>query len=726
MEEKDAQFLKRLLATFKAEAAEHISAISSGLVELEKAAPDMQAGIIESVFRESHSMKGAARAVNLSTIETLCQSFEDVLSALKRKQITPAAEIIDLLHRAINILGELIAGVGETGDFVSPGRARIRDLLRDFEQIMKGAAYSYSERAHNQRAHDHREPEPGAPAGSSSAAAISPGTVRVTKQKLDSVLLQTEGLLSAKQAAGQRASELRDIIAKTKAVKEDALTAIWPEIRTSLQNFEKAVERDRRSLTGMVDGLMEDVKTISMLPFSSVLDLMPKVVRDLAHDQGKEAVLTISGAQIEIDRRILDDIREPVIHLLRNSIDHGIEKPAVRRAKKKDPAGSVNIDISQKEGKAVEVVISDDGSGIDIEKVRESALRLGVILREEAQKADEQKLLSLMFRSGVTTSPIITDVSGRGLGLAIVQEKVEKLGGAVFCEPAAGRTAFRLLLPLTLATFRGVQVRAAGGSVIIPLAGVDRAMRIKREDVRTIENRETILVDGQAVPLLPLWRVLELRRPEKRMTGPFLQVLVLGTAGRRIAFIVDEVLHEQEILVKDLGKQLARVRNVLGAAVLGTGQVVVVLNVQDLLKSALKTSLEKTVAPEKAAAEPASRKSVLVVEDSITARTLLKNIIEAAGYNVKTAVDGIDAFTILRTEDFDLVASDIDMPRMNGLDLTAKIRADKRLSNLPVVLITALESREDRERGIEVGANAYIVKSSFDQSNLLEVIKRLL
>nr|MDA8085641.1 response regulator [Nitrospiraceae bacterium] len=293
-------------------------------------------------------------------------------------------------------------------------------------------------------------------------------------------------------------------------------------------------------------------------------------------------------------------------------------------------------------------------------------------------------------------------------------------------EPAAGRTAFRLLLPLTLATFRGVQVRAAGGSVIIPLTGVDRAMRIKREDVRTIENRETILVDGQAVPLLPLWRVLELRRPEKRMTGPFLQVLVLGTAGRRIAFIVDEVLHEQEILVKDLGKQLARVRNVLGAAVLGTGQVVVVLNVQDLLKSALKTSLEKTVAPEKAAAEPASRKSVLVVEDSITARTLLKNIIEAAGYNVKTAVDGIDAFTILRTEDFDLVASDIDMPRMNGLDLTAKIRADKRLSNLPVVLITALESREDRERGIEVGANAYIVKSSFDQSNLLEVIKRLL
>ncbi len=728
MEEKDATFLKRLLATFKDEAAEHISAISSGLVDLERAAPEEQAGIIERVFRESHSMKGAARAVNLSTVETLCQSFEDVLFALKRKQIAIAADTIDVLHRSANVLGELISAVGEKGVFVVPERSRIRDLIRDFGQIMKGVALSASPSALSPAASSELGYE--AAAIRPGAQMISAGTVRVTKQALDSILFQAEGLLSAKQAAGQRAAELRGIIAKMVSVKEKEvfLTEVWPGIQNSLADLGKALEQDRRVLAGMVDGLMDEVKQISMLPFSSVLDLMPKVVRDLAHDQGKDAALTISGDQIEIDRRVLDEIREPLIHLLRNSIDHGIEKPAARTAKNKDPMGSIKIDIVQKEGKSVEVVVSDDGAGIDIDKVRDSAVRLGAVTPEEAGKAGGRELLPFIFRSGVTTSPIITDISGRGLGLAIVQEKVDKLGGAVFCEQAGGRTAFRLLLPLTLSTSRGVLVRAAGQSFILPSTGFDRAVRIKRDDISTVENRETVFIDGQAVPILPLWKVLEMPGPGKGTPElVFLQAAVLGTAGHRIAFAVEEVLHEQEILVKDLGKQLARVRNVLGAAVLGTGQVATVLNISDLLKSALKAAPEKIIAaPGETGAVPVVKKSILVAEDSITARTLLKNILEAAGYDVKTAVDGIDAFTMLRTGQFDLVASDVDMPRMNGLELTAKIRQDKRLSNLPVVLITALESREDRERGIEVGANAYIVKSSFDQSNLLEVIKRLL
>ncbi|MDA8325398.1 MAG: response regulator [Nitrospiraceae bacterium] len=720
MEDKDADFLKRLLETFKTEAAEHIAAISSGLIELEEAAPNMQAPIIERVFRESHSMKGAARAVNLSTIETLCQSFEDVLSALKRKQVPPEGEIMDLLHRSVNILGALISSVGEKGKF--PGRAGIRDLLRDFEGIMKRAAPAP---AASQSGYEAHLKAPGTP--------LTPaGTVRVSKRRLDSVLLQTEGLLSAKQSVSQRAAELREIMAMTGSFKKD-LAKILPGIpdefsrlHDSLLNFEKALEADRRSLAGMVDGLMDDVKTISMLPFSSILDLMPKVVRDLAHDQGKEAAFSVSGAEIEIDRRILDEIREPLIHLLRNSIDHGIEKRRERLAGKKDPVGSVRIDIAQKEGKTVEVAVSDDGAGIDLGKVRDSALRLGVLSREEAGKANEQKLLSLMFRSGVTTSPIITDISGRGLGLAIVQEKVEKLGGAVFCEPAgAAGAAFRILLPLTLATFRGVLVRAAGQLFIVPLMGLDRTVRVKRDDIRTVENRETVIIDGQTVPLLPLRQVLEIPVAEKATGAKFLQAAVLGAAGRRIAFGVDEVLHEQEVLVKNMGEQLVRVRNVLGAAVLGSGRVVTILNVADLLKSALKIA-PATPAPAETEGAPAARKSILVVEDSITARALLKNILEAAGYDVKTAVDGIDALTMLKTEQFDLAVSDVDMPRMNGLDLTAKVRADQRLSGLPVVLVTALESREDRERGIDVGANAYIVKSSFDQSNLLEVIRRLI
>ncbi|HEX9870966.1 MAG TPA: response regulator, partial [Candidatus Tectomicrobia bacterium] len=341
---------------------------------------------------------------------------------------------------------------------------------------------------------------------------------------------------------------------------------------------------------------------------------------------------------------------------------------------------------------------------------------------------DEQEALALIFHSGVSTSPLITDISGRGLGLAIAREKAEKLGGGVSLEtyPDVG-TTFRIVLPLTLTTFRGVLVRAADHLFVLPTTYVQRVLRVNHADIKTVENRETLQLNGQAVSLVRLADVVELARPNAG--GPAVErvpVVVLAAAERRMAFAVDAVLDEQEVLVKNLGPQLRRVRNIAGATILGTGQVVPVLNVPDVLKSAVRASAA-TVRPADApvVSTEASRKSVLVVEDSITARMLLKHLLEAAGYQVMTAVDGVDGFTQLRSGAADIVVSDVDMPRMNGFDLTAKIRSDKKLADVPVVLVTALESRSDRERGIEVGANAYIVKSSFDQSNLLEVIRRL-
>jgi two-component system chemotaxis sensor kinase CheA len=314
------------------------------------------------------------------------------------------------------------------------------------------------------------------------------------------------------------------------------------------------------------------------------------------------------------------------------------------------------------------------------------------------------------------------------LGLAIVREKVERLGGAVSVEthPDAG-TAFRMLLPLTLATFRGILVCIQEQCFILPTALVERVVAVSKEMIRTVENRETIELDGHAVALVRLQSVLALSPGATKMNAAGkIPAVVIRSGGKRIAFLVDAVAAEQEVLVKNLGPQLRRVRNVAGATILGTGKVALVLNVPDLMKSAVREASLPVVPGWVAEQVPAARKSILVTEDSITARMLLKGILESAGYNVKTAVDGSDALSALRTEDFDLVVSDVDMPRMNGFDLTAKIRADKKLSQLPVVLVTALESRSDRERGIDVGANAYIVKSSFDQSNLLGVIHRLI
>ena len=310
-------------------------------------------------------------------------------------------------------------------------------------------------------------------------------------------------------------------------------------------------------------------------------------------------------------------------------------------------------------------------------------------------------------------------------------------------------TTFRLLIPLTLATFRGVLVRVDEHLFVLPTINLERAVRVDKREIKTVENRETIRLDGQVLSTVRLGDALGLPHRNNGSSAPvgaqnsgsqssFFQnevmspnftshipMVVVAYADKRIAFQVDEVLDELQVLVKGLGKQLARVRNIAGATVLGTGKVAPVLNVPDLMKSAVR-SITAVRAAEKVEKEPARTGRILVAEDSITARILIKNILETAGYQVATAVDGTDAFTQLRSGEFDLVVSDVDMPRMSGFELTARIRDDKKLGELPVVLVTALESREDRERGIEVGANAYIVKSSFDQSNLLEVIRRLL
>jgi two-component system chemotaxis sensor kinase CheA len=323
---------------------------------------------------------------------------------------------------------------------------------------------------------------------------------------------------------------------------------------------------------------------------------------------------------------------------------------------------------------------------------------------------------------------MITDISGRGLGLAIVREKVEKLGGTVTMasEPKKG-TTFRMALPLTLSTCRGIIVRAGGQLFIVPDAGVERVARIDKALLKTVENRETVELDGEALSYIRLEDVLLLSR--QKLVGAdsdLMPLFVIGSGTRRVAFGVDAILEEQEVLVKSLGPQLARVRNITGATVLGSGKVAAILNPGDLVKSAIKGAAIPVSAGYAAGAAEAVRRSVLVVEDSITARTLLKNILETAGYRTITAVDGIDALTQIKTNEIDLVVSDVDMPRMNGFDLTAKIRDSREFADLPVVLVTSLDSREDRERGIDVGANAYIVKSNFDQSNLLDVIKRII
>jgi two-component system chemotaxis sensor kinase CheA len=800
MDDKDQKFMNHLLAIFKVEADEHLKRISSGLIELEKAEPpEMFAEIVEIVFREAHSLKGAARSVNLTDLEALCQVMEGVFSAMKRHELKGSPGLFDLLQQAVDHVGRILPVV--EGKRSAKEKALHKELINRLEEAAKGKETGFGipdpvsgiRQAESEEAAGAEEsppvsesrsvapeppsrPPPQQPAAPESPAdapeqVSNPGvteTVRVATTKLSSVLLQSEEMLSAKLAAGQRVVQMRETRSAFVAWKkewakiqpvahgvrklsekpaeagaEERLGEIRLELARLLDFLEwngafvkslegkyiaeaKTAEYDSRVLGGMVNNLLDDMKKVMMFPFSSLLEIFPKVVRDLSRDHGKEVALDIRGGEIEVDRRILEEMKDPLVHLVRNCVDHGIERPGEREGKNKERHGTVTILVAPKDNK-VEIVVADDGAGIGIARVRDAVRKLGLVPPEKMAELPDEDLLLYVFQSGVSTSPIITEISGRGLGLAIVREKVEKLGGTISLEsqPDAG-TTFRILLPLTVATFRGILVRVGEQAFVLPTTHVERVVGLKTGEIKTVENRETIQLDGRAVSLARLGDVLRLpaKIQDKERSGGF-QAVVLAVGDRRIAFLADEIMNEQEVLLKNLGPQLARVRNLSGATVLGNGRVVPILNVPDLMKSAVMSTLPSVGVGPEAREEEGRKESVLVVEDSITSRTLLKSILESAGYDVVTAVDGIDAFTRLRSVDFDLVVSDVDMPRMNGFDLTAKIRGDRKLSEMPIVLVTALESREDRERGIDVGANAYIVKSSFDQSNLLEVIRRL-
>lgn len=586
--------------------------------------------------------------------------------------------------------------------------------------------------------------------------------MRISVSKLDARLLEAEEMLTVKLSTDQRAEDVRELVKRLDAWRRE-WTAVEPEARALRQAISRpsttadhappcvarllaffdhnlnhldsftahvtalsrAADHDRQVTGKLVDDLLEDSKKLLLLPFATLAAPFPKLVRDLCRDQRKEADLLVRGEEVEIDKRLLEEMKDPLIHLLRNSVDHGIETPDERRRLGKPPRATITLALSRVNGNKVELLVSDDGAGMDAEKVKAAAVKRGFLSADDARQLGDAGAQRLAFEAEVSTSPIITRLSGRGLGLAIVREKVEKLGGTVSVESHARQgTHFSIVLPSTLATFRGILVGAAQRLFVVPTFHVERVARVKADEIHTVEGRDTVSLSGRALSLVRLTDVLELPRTEPHGERPAaIVILVLGTGDQRMAFAVDAALDEQEVLVKPLRKPLSRVRNIAGATVLGSGQVVPILNVSDLLKSARKAGSAATRAA--AGARPPEAKTVLVAEDSITSRMLIKGILESAGYTVHAAVDGMEAFTRLRAEHFDLLVSDVEMPRLNGFDLTAKIRADKKLAELPVVLVTALETREDRERGIDVGANAYIIKSSFDQSNLLDAVRRL-
>ncbi len=774
MADIDSEFLRELLDTFRQEAAEHLEKIVSGLLELEKdPVPARRQEVVEEVYRSVHSMKGAARAVNAAAVEGICQAFEGVLAAMKRGEFTPTPSHFDLFQQTADLFAGLLNEPQSVTEEERERLARCLCRLTDTDKDAPPAAPPESQErrepagalphaalpGHQQeQAEETAEPLPEVPedhaAGTGGAArdgAAVFSTVRIATSRLDTLFRQAEEMLVIKLNAGQRLASQRaqfaDCVAWERAWRKLApefkgLRATMGEDpggpmtrfldflewnRSFMEGFKKEattfslqLEEDHRAFTRMVDEHLDETKRALMLPFAALTPLLPKMVRDLGREQGKEIELTMSGTEIGLDRRVLEALKDPLLHLLRNSIDHGIEGPEARLRAGKAPAGRLAIEVRQTESNRIEVAVRDDGRGVDRRGVIAAAVKAGRLANDVTSSQD---ILPLLLASGVTTSRLVTDISGRGLGLAIVKENIEKVGGEITLESTAGAgTCFRLMLPAVLSSFKGVFIRSADQLFAIPSQYVRQVLRLAAAEVRTVEGRETIALGDDVVSLVRLAAILH-PEEEPAPAADRLAIVDLQAGRTRMAFVVDQILHQGEGLTKGLGKPLVRVRNVAGVTVLGSGELAPILNVSDLLLSARHQA--NTMAAVPAAEAATTGRAILVAEDSATSRTLLKNVLQSAGYRVTTAVDGQGAWDELKTGHYDAVVSDIEMPRLDGIELTTRIRAAKNLAELPVVLVTTLDSREDRERGVAAGANAYLAKSSFDQTNLLEVLRRL-
>lgn len=774
-------FRRQLMETFQAELMEHLGTLTDGCLALERQPPaESGARIVEEMFRAAHSLKGAARAVELEDLGLLAHRMEDVLSAIRKGQVTFSPELGDLFLHTLDLISHA-AEMHQQGSPLPPSRQR--PLLDQLEAAAKGQPFGAPASPLALGGEAVRESSPPAPpaakqrraAGETPSAApaapddqagttgpedsprsVGPkpgGTIRVSIKKLDALMEGMVELLVARMRPAHRLSELNQMRRRLgswethwrqvrgsynqlrrRKSSDPHLLALLDYVARSEENLRSLNEAatrmaggmtaDTRQLSLLTDEMQLNVHRVRMRPLDSLFSLFPRMMRDLARQAGKQVELVLAGEDTEVDRQVLEAMKDPLTHLLRNALDHGIEPPSLRTRLGKPAAGRIELSASQQGGMVV-LEVKDDGAGIDLDRVRDIACSRGLLDPDRAQDLDSAACHELLFHSGFSTKERADELSGRGVGLDAVKAGVESLQGIVRLTSTQGKgTCFTMMLPLTLATTKTLLLSVGSTTVAVPANSVERIHLVPVERVGSVEGKSMIELGGRTVPLVSMARILELAPETASEAKDKIIAVAMGWAERRAAFVVDGLRGTQEVVVKNLGRQLQKVRNVEGAAVLGSGEVIMVLNVADLLASAQggASVAAKAVAKDVKKAAP----MILVVDDSITTRTLEKNILETAGYRVQVASDGEEAWVMMQRQGFDIVVSDVDMPRLDGCGLTSRVKGDQRFRDMPVVLVTSLDSEEDKLRGLQSGADAYITKGEFDQGQLLGTIERLI
>ncbi|MFT0170542.1 hybrid sensor histidine kinase/response regulator [Paraburkholderia mimosarum] len=754
---------RSLLDLFHEEAQTQTRTLSAGLLALE-AAPD-DAATLEACMRATHSLKGAARIVGLPEAVAVASAMEDCFVAAQRGELRIDALRIDALLGGI----DLLSAAGDAS--VAP---LSREAVEGFAARLRSSALPDSVTPEHTREPDGiaalaaslrlPDPEPVSiePAAVEPYEAAEPAAsallsqprsadtermLRVRAGTFDRLLgfageslvesrrmrPFAEGLLRTRRAQGEVLAALGQFQERHADRLDAAARAMLSSIRDALvsldhqltERYDDADRIDRRG-TQLAQRLYDEALQCRMRPFGDMAHAYPRVVRDLARSLGKRVRFTIVGEATQVDRDILEMLDAPLGHLLRNAIDHGIEDSETRRRAGKPEDARLTLEARHSAGKLL-IAVGDDGRGIDLDALRASVVARGLAQAEAVAAMSDAELFDFLLLPGFSLRDTVTDVSGRGVGLDAVQNFVKAVRGTVRIESAGGQgTRFVLQLPLTLSVVRSLIVEVAGEAYAFPLAHVRRALSVPRSAIETLEGQQHIAFEGRPVSLVTARQLLG--AGAEPMAAEDVNVVLVGSESGLYGVAVDRFAGERTLAVQPLDARLGKVRNVSAAALLDDGEVALIVDVEDIVASVARLVHDGQLAgvARGTHATVRARKRVLVVEDSLTVRELERKLLEKRGYEVTVAVDGMDGWNTWRNAHFDLVITDVDMPRMDGIELVTMIKGDAQHRNVPVMIVSYKDCEDDRRRGLDAGADYYLTKGSFHDEALLDAVHDLI
>jgi two-component system sensor histidine kinase and response regulator WspE len=761
-----------MLELFRLEAESQTAILSAGVLAVEEF--ERSPETIESMMRAAHSLKGAARIVGLDPAVRVAHAMEDCFVAAGKGTFRVRPEHVDLLLASIDFL----SSIAKADDAISPKSdwPRTADALvaelgalltapasQATPPVAPPAANTEPAATEEIAAPEPPARQPAAPeeASASHAPAPAASAARAVEQADRVVRVSADSLTRLVGLAGESLVETRqlrpfvdslltlraaqvdlcDTIAATEErfksddasvpapllgllarVRERA-DACLASLMKQVEDFESFARRNE-DLSGR---LHHEVIVSRMRPLADGIRGFPRLVRDVARTLGKQVRWEVRGEQTGVDRDILDKLESPLSHLVRNALDHGLEPTAEREAAGKPPVGTIRLEARHRAG-MLHITLTDDGRGIDVERLRAKAVSRGLVARQVADQLTELELLEFLFLPGFSTKEEVTEISGRGVGLDVVQSMVKAVGGTVRVATQPGRqTVFTLQLPITMSVIRALLVEIGGEPYAFPLTRIDNILFCAHADVRTVEGRQYFERDGVSIGLVIAPQILELGS----QTAPAdpMPVVVISDRGQQFGMIVDAFLGERDLEVRPLDRRLGKVPNINSASLLENGNPVLIVDVEDLVRSIDNVLMGRRLTRvefEKMAEQARQRKRILVVDDSITVRELERQLLQSRGYAVDVAVDGMDGWNAIRGAHYDLVVTDVDMPRMDGIGLVSLIKNDPARKDIPVVIVSYKDREEDRLRGLDAGANRYLTKSSFHDETFVHTITDLI